>query len=382
MLKWLLFALLVLHGLVHLLGPVKAFGLAEVAELTQPISRPVGLLWLLAAVAFVVAAVLLLRSPPSWWIIGLVAVALSLALILGAWTDARFGTLPNLVILVAALLASAAFGPYGLRVEYQRNVQERLADVVAADTVTEADLAHLPDPVQRYLRLSGVVGEPRVHHVRVVLRGRIRAGPDDPWMPFTSVQTNVVDDPARFFFMDARRAGLPVDVLHVYRDGEASMTVRLLSLLPLVDARGPEMNRAETVTLFNDLVLFAPGALIDPEIEWEPVDDHTVRARYTAGTNTVSAVLTFDEEGRIVDFVSDDRMAATSDGFQAMPWSTPVGAYGTLRGAPRMTAGDGVWHAPEGAYAYIELQVLDVEINGPLRGLPGRLGDLAGSPVE
>ena len=38
------------------------------------------------------------------------------------------------------------------------------------------------------------------------------------------------------------------------------MRVRLLSLIPMVDASGPDLRRKETVTVFNDLCLLAPGA--------------------------------------------------------------------------------------------------------------------------
>ena len=86
-------------------------------------------------------------------------------------------------------------------------------------------------------------------------------------------QHNFPHEPARFFFMDATRSGLPVDVLHAFRDRAATMRVRLASLVPLVNAGGPDLTRAETVTLLNDLCLLAPAALLDPAIGWEAIDD-------------------------------------------------------------------------------------------------------------
>ena len=46
-------AIIGLHGLIHLLGFVKAFDLGEIRELTQPVSRTMGILWLLSASPFV-----------------------------------------------------------------------------------------------------------------------------------------------------------------------------------------------------------------------------------------------------------------------------------------------------------------------------------------
>ena len=51
----------------------------------------------------------------------------------------------------------------------------------------------------------------------------------------------------------------------------ATMRVKVASALTIVDAKGTEMDEAETVTLFNDLCVFAPGALIDRRIQWQEV---------------------------------------------------------------------------------------------------------------
>ena len=68
--KAVLAVLLVVHGLLHSMGFVKAFGLAPVARLRQPIGRPLGILWLVAGLAFVGAAVLLFALPPIEYNVG------------------------------------------------------------------------------------------------------------------------------------------------------------------------------------------------------------------------------------------------------------------------------------------------------------------------
>jgi hypothetical protein len=364
-------AVIVLHGLIHLMGPAKAFGQAELAQLTTPISRTMGVAWLAAAVALLATAALLALSFRSWWIMGLIAVVLSQAVIVSAWGDAKFGTIANVLLLAGVVYGFMSQGPLSFAAEYRREVEARLAEAPPSPApLTEADLAPLPEPVQRYLRLTGSVGQPRPHHVRATWRGRIRSGPEDPWMAFTAEQYNFLAEPSRFFLMDARRAGLPVDVLHAYRDGQASMRVRLLSMIPLVDERGPAMTRAETVTLLNDMALFAPPALADPtlqpDLRWEAIDARSARVRYTVGDNEVSAVLEFNEADELVDFVSDDRLAASPDGseFRQWRWSTPVRDYRSFGDLRVMSRGEGLWHAPEGTYSYIELELLELEING------------------
>jgi hypothetical protein len=256
--RWLFFALIVGHGLVHAMGYAKAFGLAELPQLTVPISRGLDLLWLTAGLAHLIAGALFIGAPRIWWAVGLGAVVLSQLVIISAWDDAKFGTLVNLVLLAGVVYGFASQGPLSFRAEYARDVGERTLDRVTPALVAESDLAPLPEAVQRYLRVVGAVGQPKVHSVRAAWEGRIRSGPDDPWMSFTAEQHNFLDEPSRFFLMHARRSGLPVDVYHAFQAGSASMRVRLLSMLPVARASGPEFTRAETVTLFNDLVLLAP----------------------------------------------------------------------------------------------------------------------------
>jgi len=138
------------------------------------------------------------------------------------------------------------------------------------------------------------------------------------------------------------------------------------SVLPMVDAAGPDMDRAETVTLFNDLCILAPAALIDAPITWQPLDDHHVRGVFTNGAQRVTADLTF-EDGDLVDFVSDDRMSTTLDGATTpQRWSTPVRDYAQLGTRRLATYGEGHWHAtsPDGEFAYLEYH-LDAITDNP-----------------
>lgn len=354
----------VVHGLIHALGFAKAFGFAELPQLTQPVSRPWGVTWLVAGALTLAAAALLLLSPRWWWAAGALAVLVSQVVILSSWKDAKFGTLANLLLLLGVAYGFAARGPWSLRAEFERDLA--LATKARADHVlTEADLAPLPEPVRRYVRGAGVVGQPRVHSFHARWRGRIRGGPGEPWMAFTAEQLNTLDTPRRFFFMDAVMKGLPVDVLHAFDERGATMRVRLLSLKTMVDAGGEVLTRSETVTLFNDLCIFAPGELVRRAIAWEAADAHSARARYTQGPNTISATLLFDDAANLVDFVSDDRNPSP-DGRGGGPvrWTTPVRDYarvGPLR-VPRHA--ETRWHPASGAWTYGEFTLTDLAYDG------------------
>ncbi|MFP3906105.1 MAG: DUF6544 family protein [Acidimicrobiales bacterium] len=367
--RWVVVAVVVVHGLIHLLGAAKGLGWAEVDQLSEPIGTAMGIGWLAAAASVVAAGLLLAARIRWWWAIGAVALVVSQAVIVTSWSDAAAGTAANLVLLAAVVHGIASQGPTSSRAEYRRQVTSTLATSPPAGTaVTEADLEGLPEPVAAHLRRCGVVGRPRVSNFRARIRGRIRAGADEPWMAFAGEQVNTFgSEPTRVFFIDATMKGLPVDVLHTFVGPSARMRVRVASLLTMTDAAGPEMDRAETVTILNDMCLFAPATLLDASVAWGPVEAHRVTATFTRASQVVSADLVFDDDHDLVDFVSDDRYAVSRDGKEFTPqrWSTPVRAHADLGSGRVATVGEGRWHAPapEGEFTYIELVVDDLVHN-------------------
>jgi hypothetical protein len=364
--------LLVVHGLIHAMGFLKAFGLAPLRALTLPIGRPIGVLWLLAGVAMLATAAALHAWPHGWWMVGALALVASQVVIVTSWTDARVGTVANALVLLGVAWGFLSAGPRSLQTEYEREVARGLARSTPQALVSDQDLAALPAPVQRYLRYVGVVGHPRVQSVRIRFTGRIRSGPAAPWMPLSAEQYSFTDRPTRLFFMHARMFGLPVEALHAYADDQASMRVKVVSLVRMVDARGPEFTATETVTLFNDMCVMAPATLIDPAIRWEPVDATHVGAVFTAAGHPITATLVFDDEGRLVDFFSDDRPSLDGNGvtFTRQRWSTPLSGYRAFGPYRLASRGEARYHAAQGEYAYGEFAMESIEYNvdaGPHR---------------
>jgi len=360
--RLLFVVVVVLHGLIHLLGVVKAFGLAALPQLTQPIAPSMGMVWLTAALLFLATAAAIVVWPRWWWAVGAVAVLVSMPAVLASGSDARAGLVANLLILVGLVFGYLVDGPSSLRAGYDDDVARVLVHQERGAVLTEDDLRGLPATVQRYIRGTGAVGRPRVHHMRARMHGRIRSGANGRWMPFTAEQHNVFDPPARLFYMAATMYRFPLQGLHRYVDGAASMRIEAAGLVPVVDLAGEDMTRAETVTLFNDMCIMAPAALIDPAITWEPAEDRRARAVFRHAGHTIRAELWFNEAGDLVDFWSDDRLVASADGqtLTAMRWSTPIGQYRDFGGHRLASQGEGRWQGADGAYAYIELTIDDV----------------------
>ncbi len=92
-------ALIAGHGLVHIIGFLRAFGLLKDKGYEIPVSKPYGLAWLITFLLFEVVAVMVFYDLKQWWIYGSIAVIISQLLIIRYWHDTKFGTLVNIVIL-------------------------------------------------------------------------------------------------------------------------------------------------------------------------------------------------------------------------------------------------------------------------------------------
>lgn len=253
-----------------------------------------------------------------------------------------------------------------MKKQYKKEVSSRLQQetVYSTEVLTEKDLAHLPEPVKKYILLTGFVGKEKVSNVFLKGSGKIRSSEKSGWMHFTSEQYNFFESPFRAFYIRALKMGVPVVGLHLYKNETATMVIKLLNLFKVVDAKGPEMNQAETVTILNDMCFMTLGCLINKNIEWEIMGTNQVKATFTNGQITVSAILTFDDEGKLVNFLSFDRFE-TADGkiYHNFPWETPVTEYKTVNGYHLPSKANVIYKRPEGDFCYLVFNLENIQFN-------------------
>ena len=354
------FIFVIIHGLIHMFGFVKAFGISAVEQLTQTISKPFGIVWLLAFILFVITAILFAFKSSYWWLFGFIAVVISQVLILFFWHDAKFGTIANVIILIAVIIGYGASSYYQ---KYQKDVKTGLqqAPYFPNSELTEADLQQMPEPVKKYIRYSGSIGKPKVNNFKLIFTGKIRKNEQSEWMPFTSEQYNFMETPTRLFFMKATMKGLSIGGYHCFKNGVALMDIRLFSLFRVQYMDGAAMNLAETVTFFNDMCCMAPPTLIDRRIKWLEVDGNKVKASFSNNNITIFAWLYFNDKGELINFISDDRYSA--DAGKKLPWSSPLKDYKEINGYKLAGNADVVYSYPDRDLCYGTFKLISVEYN-------------------
>jgi hypothetical protein len=232
--------------------------------------------------------------------------------------------------------------------------------------VTEEMLAGLPEPARRYLRYAGVVGRPMIDTVRVRQRCRMRPAPNGFSFPIVAEQWYSVEPPGFIWDATVPVAGIPVvRGRDGYVDGHGLMTIKAGSLIPFVDASGPEMDQASLLRHLSEMPWF-PSAFLRDRITWEAIDGSTVRVSITDGDLRATGTLEIDAEGRLVAFRSE-RYAMVGKAFELRPWSAPTYAYGEFEGLRLPTSGAAVWTLPDGTeLPYIEVELTAVEYDPPL----------------
>ena len=345
------------------MGFAKAFGYGNFTQLTKEISKPMGVLWLSTGIFFIICIALYLLKKDSWVYFALIAVILSQILIFNSWHDAKFGTIANVIILLVTIIG---FFQIKFKNEYRNEVKIGLEQSknLQKTVLTESEIAYLPEPVKKYIRYTGFIGKPIVNNFRIDFSGKIRDHAKPVWMELTSEQYNFIKTPTRLFYLDATMKGLPVGGFHCFKNGVASMDIRLLSIFKVEYQKGDVMNESETVTFFNDMCVMAPGTLIDRRIEWLEVVGNKVKASFTNNEITISAWLYFNEKGEMVNFVSEDRSALGANGITSKhKWSTPLRDYKNINGYRLASYAEAVYTYPEGDFTYATFELKNILYN-------------------
>ncbi len=352
--------IVLLHGLIHLMGFAKAFNFGNIDRALQPISKIAGIVWLFVAVLFTLLALLIFIKNPYWSVFALIAIVCSQVLILISWQDSKYGTIANALILVVAI---AGIAQLKFRNNYYNDVQTIFLTKPTNELLTERDIEHLPFPIIKYLHYTRVIGKPNVFNFYANFNGLIRSKTSE-WMDLQSEQYNAINIPSRFFFMDATMKHLPVAGYHCYKNGNASMDIRLLSISQVEHQAGNEMNEAETVTFFNDMCCLAPATLIDRRIKWTEADSTKVKAQFTINNITINAWLYFNVAGELINFTSENRYALMEDGtMKQLKWSTPLSNYKLYNGVKLASEAQLWYQYPGENFCYGRFTLKNVSYN-------------------
>jgi hypothetical protein len=360
--KIIFLIILLLHGLIHLLGFVKGFELQEVKELTLPISKPLAVVWLTATILFLTYGVLSLLNSKYAWLIGIIAVILSQALIILFWKDAKFGTIPNIIILAVSIVS---FGYYNFQKLIQQETTQLLNRNISTEnrTLNESDLTNLPEPVKRWLRNSGSLGKPFISYGKVTQIAEMQMKPEqDNWLPATAIQYTTIDNPAFIWSVDVKmNSFLSFQGRDKFEGGKGEMLIKMNSLFNIVNERGEKLDEGTLQRYLGEMVWF-PSLALSPYITWEQIDENTAQATMTYKGTSGSGTFYFNSIGDVTKF-SALRYKGNETDAKRQDWEMNILDYKTFEGIKVPTKMTSTWKLDDKDWTWLKMEITDIKYN-------------------
>lgn len=255
-------------------------------------------------------------------------------------------------LLAAALLRGRR--RWAARTAFLRN---RIGSVAgrAAEKVDFTELGGLPPPVERYFRHVLQEGQPLIGRVHLHQRGGFRPRPAmAAWSVMEAEQWFTVSP--RAFLWDARVRMLPgvsVNVRDAYCGGRGWMTVKLLAVLPLIDAAEDARLSAAALQRYLAESVWFPTALLPGQgVVWEARGDRRARATLSDADVTVSLEFIFNDRDEVESVFSAGRYREVDGGYELTPWQGWFGPCIDSGGYLIPSSAEVGWLLPDGVYRY------------------------------
>ncbi|SDM97697.1 DUF6920 family protein [Kriegella aquimaris] len=358
----LLAILISIHGIIHLFGFLKAFGISEFNAITQPISKPFGIIWLMAFILFLTTLVLFLIQHNGWWMIGILAVLLSQFLIILYWQDAKFGTLINLIIITSILIA---YSSYDFKKKINGETVQMLTSSEASKKtiVSEQMITDLPTIVQKWVVNSGILGKELVQNVYLEQDLQMLMKPEQQnWNNAKARQYFTIQPPGFNWTVNLKmNLGLSLVGRDKFENGKGEMTIKLFSLIPIVNSKNSEKINQATLQRYLAEIVWFPSAALSRDITWDPVDDFSARATMEYNGTKGSGVFHFDASGNFKKFVTM-RFKDEKDS-QPTQWSVLATKTEEIKGIKIPVELKANWKLENGDWTWLKLKITDIAYN-------------------
>mgnify|MGYP003677477821 CR=1 FL=1 len=358
--------LILIHGLIHLLGFAKGFGLKEVKELTLPISKTMGLIWLIATLLFFIFCVLYFINHKYSWLIGFAAVITSQVLIILFWQDAKYGTLPNIAVLLVSLVA---FGNYNFQKLIQLETSNILSQNIISSKriVSKDDTKDLPKPVQNWLQQSGIIGKPFICVGQVLQEAQIKLKPEqENWLNATALQYSTIPEPAFIWTVDVKMNSLMSFLgRDKFEDGAGEMLIKLNALFNIVNEKGLKLDEGSIQRYLGEMVWF-PSLAMSQYITWQEINETTAIATMDYKGTKGSGTFYFDSAGNFIKF-SALRFQGNDPEAQRYEWVLLVEEHSTFEGITIPSKMTATWKLENEDWTWLKLEIKDIKYNENIR---------------
>jgi hypothetical protein len=366
MIRVIISSVFALHGIIHLMGFVKEWQLGPIGKLSgktiipfsENTSRVIGVLWLTACVLMLAATIAYYSRKDWFWIIGIAGLIVSQTLIIIYWTDAKWGTVVNLLLLVVVILAAG-------RVSFNKMVKEEVSNLLSSSSadqsvITEEEVAVLPEIVQNWLRKSHVIGKPMPASVHVKQKGSMRTDANGDWMLFDAEQYFTINPPG-FVWNATIHTDKFIDIVgrDKYQNGKGNMLIKAASLITIANSQGNEIDQGTLIRYMAEIAWFPHAAVCD-YLDWEQIDSSHARVTMSYNGVTASGIYTFNKEGLPIGFETQ-RFGDFKGKYSKETWAVATSGFKIFNGIVVANKSEVTWKLKEGDFTWLRLVLTDIE---------------------
>ncbi len=360
--KHLIPILIIIHGTIHLLGFLKAYGFMKASPMTQTIGITAGSFWLISFLLFFLSVFLFYYRQSFWPFVLIAAILISQILIILSWTDARFGTILNIIFLFVAISEIGNF-------YFDNMVKNEVAFIFREPSTSAfpdqsiATLEKLPPIVQKWLYNSGTIKSGPIKKVFLKQKGKLKTSPSGKWMPFTAEQWFNSSPPSFIWKSDVSMWGplyfLGRDKLF---EGKGSMLIKLNGIVQVVNSENDLKIDEATMQRYMAEICWFPSAAMESYFHWESLDELTAKASMTIDDKTVSGLFTFSPEGDLIAFETKRYMGQGKNTSLEI-WQIHNSSFKIFNGIRIPNKSEVSWKLAEGDFQWLQLEISEIYYN-------------------
>lgn len=273
----------------------------------------------------------------------------------------------TIFVAISFLLFTASFIANSLFNRQAKKEVNKLFKSVGTTTeiVQKADLEGLPLCVQKWLEHAQVVGKKKIKTVRLKQKGLMRTTENGKWMAAEAKQYFTVDKPGFIWIAKIKMAPfIYIAGRDKYYEGKGHMLIKLLSLIPVAESRGKEIDQGTLLRYMAEMPWF-PTAALSSYIKWEEIDSNRARATMSYGGVTASGVFEFKQNGELVSFIAN-RYRELNGRYVLQDWGGITRGYREFNGVKIPNTTDVIWKPETGDFNWYKCEITEIEYNEPV----------------
>lgn len=351
-----------IHSFIHLFGFLKAFDFLNFNAINQPISKTFGVIWLLTFLLFIFTITQYFTHSKYWWAYALFSLIISQVLIFNSWSDTKFGTIINVIILI---LTISAYANYHFKDEVKGEIK-RLFDqskTTNQKIILKDDIANLPPVIQKWLINSGIIGKPKTINLYLTQDLKLKLKPEQKeWNKGTAKQYFTITPPAFNWSIHSQmNPFLSVIGRDKFVDGKGEMKIKLLSIIPVANAKSDVKTNQATLQRYLAEIVWFPSASLNSCIKWKALNKSSVLAIMEYKGTKGSGVFHFDKEGNFKKFIA----MRYRDSNKIVPeeWTITATKTEKRNGIKIPTECEASWKLEDKKWTWLKLKITDIRYN-------------------